>query len=73
MTNPFDEPSTVHFDDGANEEIDSSEAAAILGVTKNNLRQLVFHKRLTVVKRCGRKAYFDRSDVVMFAATRKGS
>lgn len=53
--------------------IDTTEAASIVGVTVNYLRQFVFAKKLTVIERRGRKTYFNRADVMTFAATRKGS
>lgn len=50
--------------------IDTNEAARIIGTTTNNLRQMVFKKKITVVKREGRKAYFLRDDVEALAQTR---
>jgi len=71
VTNPFDEPSIVHFDDGGNEEIDSGEAAAILGVTVNNLRQITHKKLLTVIRHEKRKAMFRANDVRQLKVVRE--
>ena len=48
--------------------IDTNEAARIIGTT--NLRQMVFKKKITVVKREGRKAYFLRDEIEALAQTR---
>ena len=50
--------------------VDSVEAAEILGVTLNHMRQLVFKKRLTPVGRKGRRSMFRRPDVLALHATR---
>lgn len=67
VTNPFDETPVVHFDEGDvsewQEEVDSHSAAAILGVTVNNLRQMVHKKKLTVTRREKRRAYFRSAEV----------
>lgn len=67
VTNPFDETPVVHFDEGDvsewQEEVDSHSAAAILGVTVNNLRQMVHKKKLTVTRREKRRAYFRSTEV----------
>lgn len=60
-------------DDMATDLIDANEAAQILGVTKNNLRQMVFHKKITIAERRGRKTFYDRSAVTVAASARKGS
>jgi hypothetical protein len=43
--------------------VDAQTAAQMLGVTTNNLRQIVFRKKLAVAERKGRRTYFRRSDV----------
>jgi len=53
--------------------VDSHAAAAILGVTLNNLRQMVFKKKLAVVGKAGRRVTFLRSDVEALKSTRHGS
>ena len=50
--------------------IDTNEAARIIGTTTNNLRQMVFKKKITVVKREGRKAYFLRDEIEALAQNR---
>jgi uncharacterized protein (UPF0216 family) len=50
--------------------IDTNEAARIIGTSTNNLRQMVFKKKINVVKREGRKAYFSRDEIEAFAQTR---
>lgn len=51
--------------------IPSDEVAKILGVTMNNLRQMVFKKRLSPVRKDGRTSMFARSDVEALAAKRQ--
>lgn len=43
--------------------IDTKTAAAELGVTPNNLRQMVFKKKINKAGHEGRKAMFYRNDV----------
>jgi excisionase family DNA binding protein len=43
--------------------ITSQQAAILLGVTLNNLRQMVFKKKLVPVGKDGRKNLFSRADV----------
>lgn len=43
--------------------IDSREVAAMLGVTQNNLRQIVSRKELAVQERQKRRSMFLREDV----------
>lgn len=62
----YDPPQTVVTD----EMIDSAKAAEILGITTNNLRQMVHKKRLVVASREGRRSMFRRSDVEALAARR---
>lgn len=47
--------------------ITSQQAAVLLGVTQNNLRQMVFKKKLVPVGKDGRKNLFDRADVEALA------
>ena len=51
--------------------IDSLDAAAILTVTPNNLRQIVHKKQLIPVGKRGRRTLFNRADVEALAATRR--
>lgn len=50
--------------------VDSLDAAAILRVTPNNLRQIVHKKQLLPVGKRGRRTLFNRSDVEALAAAR---
>jgi hypothetical protein len=52
--------------------VDSLLAAGMLGVTPNNLRQIVHKKQLVPVGKAGRRTIFRRSDVENLAASRKG-
>lgn len=51
--------------------IDSLDAAAILTVTPNNLRQIVHKKQLIPVGKRGRRTLFNRADVEALAAARR--
>lgn len=51
--------------------IDSKEAAAILGINTNNLRQIVFKKQLLPVGKQGRRTLFDRATVEALAEKRR--
>jgi hypothetical protein len=44
-------------------QVDSVEAAAILGVTANNLRQMVHKQQIVPVGKAGRRTIFNRADV----------
>ena len=48
---------------GNEDLIDSKEAAAILGITQNNLRQIVFRKELEVHGRKKKRSLFSRAQV----------
>ena len=50
--------------------IDSTRAAELLGVTTNNLRQMVHKGRLTVAGKDGRKNLFSRAEVTELAGNR---
>lgn len=50
--------------------VDSLDAAAILRVTPNNLRQIVHKKQLIAVGKRGRRTLFNRADVEALAAKR---
>lgn len=67
VTNPFDDTPVVNFDEGDpadwDGEVDSQAAASILGITVNNLRQIVHKKQLTVVRREKRRAFFRSAEV----------
>lgn len=56
---------------GAGPTVDSLEAAGILTVTENNLRQMVHKKQLTPVGKRGRRTLFDRAEVVALAERRR--
>jgi hypothetical protein len=45
-------------------EVDSFDAAAILGITTNHLRQLVFKGKLIPMSREKRRSIFKRQDVM---------
>lgn len=51
--------------------IDSAVAAEMLGITKNNLRQLVNKKRLHPQGRQNRRSLFAQSDVEALRQTRE--
>lgn len=50
--------------------VDSLDAAAILRVTPNHLRQIVHKKQLLPVGKRGRRTLFNRADVEALAAAR---
>ena len=52
------------------DEVDSFDAANMLGITVNHLRQLVFKKKLEPVGRKHRRAMFRRADVETLKASR---
>ena len=54
-------------------EVDSVTVAEMLGVTKNNLRQLVFRKLLAPVSKTKRRSVFLLSDVERVKASRTPS
>ena len=51
--------------------IDSDKAAELLGITKNNLRQLVYRKLLVPVGKQKRRSLFNVEDVEKVKAARK--
>ena len=51
--------------------IDSDKAAELLGITKNNLRQLVYRKLLVPVGKQKRRSLFNVEDVAKVKAARK--
>lgn len=55
------------------EFIDSDAAATILGINKNNLRQIVHRKKLVPQGRQKRKCYFSVADVVALKTHRDKS
>lgn len=59
----------VQPDNGA--QVDSVEAAVILGVTANNLRQMVHKRQISPVGKRGRRTIFNRADVEDLAARRR--
>lgn len=54
-------------------EIDSVTVAEMLGITKNNLRQLVFRKILVPINKYKRRSVFLLSDVERVKESRKPS
>lgn len=53
--------------------IDSEVAAMLLGITKTNLRQLVFRKQLVSTGRQKRRSQFLLADVLALQTRRGGS
>lgn len=51
--------------------IDSDQAAEMLGISKNNLRQLVYRKLLVPVGKQKRRSLFNVEDVEKVKAARK--
>jgi DNA-binding transcriptional MerR regulator len=51
--------------------IDSEQVAELLGITKNNLRQLVYRKLLVPVGKQKRRSLFNVEDVVKVKEARK--
>lgn len=51
--------------------IDSEQVAELLGITKNNLRQLVYRKLLVPVGKQKRRSLFNVEDVEKVKAARK--
>lgn len=54
-------------------QIDSVGAAQLLGITPNNLRQLVFRKILVPVSKEKRRSIFLREDIERVKASRTSS
>ena len=55
------------------EEVDSFDAANILGITVNHLRQLVFKKKIETIGKHKRRAMFKRIDVMKLKEMRAAS
>jgi DNA-binding transcriptional MerR regulator len=51
--------------------VDSEQAAELLGISKNNLRQLVYRKLLVPVGKQKRRSLFNVEDVEKVKAARK--
>lgn len=51
--------------------ISAAEAAEILGVTLNNLRQLQNRKRVQWVKKSGKNVYYSLADILAYKETRQ--
>jgi hypothetical protein len=45
------------------EYVNSKQAADMIGITQNNLRQLVFKKKLAVAEKVGRNTYYRTTDI----------
>lgn len=52
--------------------VSATEAAEILGVTMNNLRQLQHRKTITWVERIERKVYYRKQEILDYKAKRQG-
>lgn len=61
---------TVEVTPSIAEQLDSVEVANYLGITTNNLRQMVFKKKLVPSGKKGRRLAFNKSDVIAFAERR---
>lgn len=62
---------TVTVEPDISDVMDSIEVATYLGITTNNLRQMVFKKKLVPSGKKGRRLVFNKADVVAFAEGRK--
>jgi hypothetical protein len=60
-------------DDVSDDIVDSIGAAEMLGVTRNNLRQLVYRKILIPVGKEKRRSLFKMADVAQVKAARNPS
>lgn len=49
----------------------SDEAATVLGISMNNLRQIQHRRQLTWVQKVGRQVYYRREDVEAFRQKRQ--
>ena len=52
--------------------VSATEAAEILGVTMNNLRQLQHRKTIIWVERIERKVYYRKQEILDYKAKRQG-
>ena len=50
--------------------VSAAEAAEILGITMNNLRQIQHRKSIQWVQKSGRNVYYKREDVMNYKAKR---
>lgn len=55
-----EEPPTVEEHAPPRMLVDVLEASRILNTTPNNFRQLVFHRKVSMVDKVGRKVFYDR-------------
>lgn len=67
----FEPEPTVTVQPDIADVMDSVEVAAYLNITPNNLRQMVFKKKLVPSGKKGRRLVFNKSDVIAFAEGRK--
>ncbi len=51
--------------------ISAAEAAQMLGITMNNLRQIQHRKTITWVEKSGRNVYYRKEDVENYVAKRQ--
>lgn len=56
-------PAPVEAAAPSGDQVDSVEAAGMLGVTANNLRQMVHKRQIVPVGKRGRRTIFNRADV----------
>ena len=63
---PSTAPETQHEHSSTPECIGAQEAAEILGMSLNHLRQLTFQKKLTVVKREGRRSLYSLTAITEY-------
>lgn len=54
------------------ELVSAAEAAVILGITMNNLRQIQHRQALTWVQKSGRNVFYDKAEVMAYKAKRQG-
>lgn len=50
--------------------IDSDEVCELLGITHNNLYQIIYRKQLKFAEKKGKRKFFDKKDVVELKAKR---
>lgn len=52
--------------------LNAQQAASLLNITLNNLRQIQYRKQLVWKRRQGREVFYLEQDVLAFAEKRKG-
>ena len=66
LPEPQAEPEAEQVEESAGEYIGSQDAADLLGMNLNHLRQLTFQKKLTVAKREGRRSLYSLQAITEF-------